>query len=300
MDRSKPEHSGKTPKMRQAFADHRRDWLDCDFVYPVISRRSEGLSIGVNLNPDMTCDFNCVYCQVDRRQTPSRSDVDLDQIRLELDRMLTAVADGDVWKHDRFAGVESVYRRLNDIAFSGNGEPTLYKRFDEAVRIAADLRDKHALDDLKLIVITNASALHRKHVQQGLDILDVDRDQVWGKLDAGTEQYYQAINRSSVPFAQILDNILDCGRRRPVVIQSLFAIVHGQPVSDSEFAAYVDRLATLIDRGCRIQEVQLCTLARGAAEPYVLPLEAKDLEHLARTLRLRLNNVAVRVFAGLD
>ena len=300
MDRPKPDHSGKTIETQRAFADHRRDWLDFDFVYPVISRRSGGMSIGVNLSPDMKCDFNCVYCQVDRSRKPSRSDVDLDQVRRELDRMLKAVADGDVWKHDRFDGIESAYRRLNDIAFSGNGEPTLYKRFEEAVRIAADLRDKHALGDLKLIVITNASALHQKHVQQGLDILDSERDQVWAKLDAGTEQYYRSINRSKVPFEQILDNILDCGRRRPVVIQSLFASVHGEPVPDSEFSAYVDRLATLIDRGCRIQEVQLCTLAREPAEPYVLPLEAKHLEHLARTLQLRLNNVTVRVFAGPD
>ena len=300
MDRPKSEHAGKGPETQRAFANHRRDWLDCDFVYPVISRRSGGLSIGVNLNPDMTCDFNCVYCQVDRRQKPSRSDVDLDQVRGELDRMLTAVADGEVWKHERFVGVESAYRRLNDIAFSGNGEPTLYKRFDEAVRIASDLRDEHALTKLKLIVITNASALHLEHVQRGLNILDPDRDQIWTKLDAGTEQYYRSINRSSVPFEQILDNILACGRQRPVVIQSLFASVHGEPVTDSEFGAYVDRLATLIDRGCRIEEVQLCTLARAPAEPYVLPLEAKKLENLAETLQLRLNNVAVRVFAGPD
>jgi len=274
--------------------------MDCDFVYPVISRRSGGLSIGVNLNPDMTCDFNCVYCQVDRGQTPSRSDVDLDQVRRELAGMLAAAINGDIWKHERFAGVESAYRRLNDIAFSGNGEPTLYERFDEAVRIASELRNEHALDDLKLIVITNASALHRDHVQRGLDILDPERDQVWAKLDAGTAQYYQAINRSSVPFAQILDNILNCGRRRPVAIQSLFAVLHGKPASEAEFNAYIDRLARLIDRGCRIQEVQLCTLARGPAEPYVLPMEARDLEHLAKVLRQRLNNVAVRVFAGID
>ncbi len=48
------------------FTQHSRSWQSNRYVYPVISRRSKGLSIGVNLNPDKVCNFDCVYCCVDR------------------------------------------------------------------------------------------------------------------------------------------------------------------------------------------------------------------------------------------
>ncbi|GHV16314.1 hypothetical protein AGMMS49938_16200 [Fibrobacterales bacterium] len=51
---------------RNAWADHSRTFSDFRFVYPVISRRAKGLSIGVNCTPNKTCNFNCIYCQVDR------------------------------------------------------------------------------------------------------------------------------------------------------------------------------------------------------------------------------------------
>ena len=48
-------------------SDHARLFEHNRFVYPVLSRRSGGISIGVNLNPDKICNFDCIYCQVDRR-----------------------------------------------------------------------------------------------------------------------------------------------------------------------------------------------------------------------------------------
>ena len=300
MSTTQPQPADATPAMRRILADHQRHWLDYDFVYPVVSRRSRGLSIGVNLNPDTACSFDCPYCLVDRSQAPPRRDVDLAQMHRELDSTLTAAVEGEIWRHERFAGVDPAYRRLNDIAFSGNGEPTLFKRFDEAVRIAVDLRAAHALDSLKLIVITNATGLHRKQVQDALTLLDAERDEIWAKLDAGTEEYYQQINRSNVPLAKVLDNIRHCGGRRPVVIQSLFVRLHGQAASDAEFDAYVQRLATLIEQGCRIRQVQLCTLARPPAESYVTALSGSDLDQLAATLRRRLGGLPVEVFKGVD
>ena len=45
---------------------HPRTFQENRFVYPVLSRRSHGLSVGINLNPDKICNFDCIYCQVDR------------------------------------------------------------------------------------------------------------------------------------------------------------------------------------------------------------------------------------------
>ena len=75
-----------------AFAAHPRDWLKNRYVYPVVSRRAGGVSIGVNLNPGKECSFNCIYCQVDRTAPSSAPMVDVDVLRRELEDMLRAVS----------------------------------------------------------------------------------------------------------------------------------------------------------------------------------------------------------------
>src|SRR5258708_3430933 len=81
-----------------AVQDHSRQFSDFTFVYPVISRRSRGLSIGVNLNPDKVCNFDCVYCEVDRRIPGKVSQVDLNQLRDELIAMIRFARDWGVGK----------------------------------------------------------------------------------------------------------------------------------------------------------------------------------------------------------
>ena len=64
------------------FQTHSRSFEDNRFVYAVVSRRSGGVSIGVNLNPEKYCNFDCVYCQVDRtvRGGPVLRKIDLPQL----------------------------------------------------------------------------------------------------------------------------------------------------------------------------------------------------------------------------
>ncbi|MCH8853818.1 MAG: radical SAM protein, partial [Planctomycetes bacterium] len=75
------------------YADHSRNWKENRYVYPVISRRSHGLSIGVNLNPDKACNFDCVYCQVDRAVPGKFRSVDLNVLRIELEHMIRMTLD---------------------------------------------------------------------------------------------------------------------------------------------------------------------------------------------------------------
>lgn len=76
------------------------------------------------------------------------------------------------------------YRRTNDIAFSGNGEPTTYPELAEAIQLAADLKRSHELDEVKTVLITNASHLARPSVIRGLEVMDAANGKVWAKLDA--------------------------------------------------------------------------------------------------------------------
>ena len=116
-------------------------------------------------------------------------------------------------------------RTLRDIAFSGDGEPTTYRNFDEVIQACATLKQKHQLDDVAMVLISNASMFHREHVQRGLQILDQNQGQVWAKLDAGTDAYYQLVERTKIPFQQILDNIAQVSLTRPVVIQALILLL---------------------------------------------------------------------------
>jgi len=281
------------------FASHPRLWRDFHYVYPVISRRSKGLSIGVNLNVDKVCNFDCIYCCVDRSIAPPRKDVDLEQLREELDAMVTWTVGGRIWETEDFKTVPPELRHVRDITFSGDGEPTSFLRFADACQGAAEARTRHGLDDAKLIVHTDSSLLHRDHVKAGLAILDANNGEVWAKLDAGTEPYYRLVNRTKVPFQQVLDNILACGRERDLVVQALFMNVHGEPLPEEEFDAFCGRLENLIAGGCRISLVQIYTVARNPAEPYARPLPNEHLDRLAATLRQRLPDLPCEPYYGV-
>src|SRR6185437_13630138 len=176
---------------------HQRSFEANRFVYPVLSRRSGGISIGVNLNPDKVCNFDCIYCQVDRvRQSETRF-VDLAGLLAELESMLRLVTSGELYQYEKFAATPEHLRRLNDIAFSGDGEPTTYRNFDEIVAQCAEIKRRLGLDQVKMVLITNASMFHRPHVVRGLEILDANQGEIWAKLDAGTDAYYQLIERTT-------------------------------------------------------------------------------------------------------
>jgi wyosine [tRNA(Phe)-imidazoG37] synthetase (radical SAM superfamily) len=269
--------------LRQAFAFHPRRWRDLLYVYPVISRRSRGLSIGVNLNPDAACNFDCLYCCADREQAERGARVDPQRLAVEL-RGLAGMW-RDLFDEPEFAQVPDEYRRLNDIAFSGDGEPTATSVFPEAVQIAAQVRRDLKLDGAKLIVITNGCFLKRPPVAAALAELDANNGEIWAKLDAGTEAYFQLVNRARCSLEHVLDNLLDAARTRPLVIQSLFAELAGAAPPADEVAAYVDRLRWLQAEGGQIARVQVYTVARKTAHAGVAALDDDTLAAIADQIK---------------
>lgn len=251
----------------------------------MISRRSGGLSIGVNLNPDAACNFDCVYCQVDRSAPPRPHGVDLNRLGEELSQMLAIAWSGALFTDPGFADVPADLRPVRDIAFSGDGEPTTCKRFCECVELVAKLKHDNGLDQTKIVLITDACYLTRPHVVAGLAVMDHNNGKIWAKLDAGTEAYYQKVNRPNYPLEHVIDNIIATARVRPVVIQSLFMRLEGQPPEGPELAAYVDRLNQIVQAGARIDYVQVYTVARRPAEDYVRPLTNSEVDCIAQLVR---------------
>ncbi|MGZ3412809.1 MAG: radical SAM protein [Isosphaeraceae bacterium] len=267
--------------------DHSRQFEQNLYVYPVLSRRSRGISVGINLNPDKVCNFDCVYCQVDRRTASQVTDVDEEQLLQELEATLELVLSGRLYLDQRFASVPDPLRRLNDIAFSGDGEPTTYPGFASIVRDVAAFKKRRRLDGVKLVLITNATMLHRPHVREALATLDASNGEIWAKLDAGTEAYYRTIDRTKIPLKRVLANILDAARARPVVIQSLLLCLNGQGPSALEVEAYCRRLGEIVAAGGQIATVQLYPVARTPAVAEVGPLPNEELEQLGEIIRRR-------------
>jgi wyosine [tRNA(Phe)-imidazoG37] synthetase (radical SAM superfamily) len=297
----------------QLHTDHARQFERNRFVYPVLSRRSGGISVGVNLNPDKVCNFDCIYCQVDRTSQSETRFVETDALVEELRATLELVISGAIYESPRFEEVPPHWRRLSDIAFSGDGEPTTYRNFDEIIAACAEVKrefdsqimGRHAAHPLppsalKMVLITNASMFHRPHVRRGLSILDENNGEIWAKLEAGTEEYYKLIERTPIPFRQILDNITSAARERPLVIQSLFMRVAGEPPSQAELEAFCDRLNEITGGGGQIKLVQVYTVARRPAESYVAPLGDAEVDAIVELVKGRTKLNAIGYYGSAD
>src|SRR5215475_3594798 len=95
---------------RRAFTMHDRVWQSNRYVYPVVSRRSKGISIGINLNPDKVCNFDCIYCSVERKSPLAEwqtQNVDLNVLHSELEQMIELVASEHIYRLDPFDKIPS-------------------------------------------------------------------------------------------------------------------------------------------------------------------------------------------------
>lgn len=279
-----------------AVRDHNRVFAEYLYVYPVISRRSRGLSLGVNLNPDKRCNFDCIYCEVDRRTPPRTTRLDVRRLHDELLDLVRRVKNGELLAMQRFSEAPELASEIKDIAFSGDGEPTMIPNFCECVEAVVEVKVEEKLSNTKLVLITDAAGLDKADVRRGLALMDKHQGEIWGKLDAGTDAYYRLVNRSHVQFGRILKNLLETAHVRPIVIQSLFLRVHGQSMPAEELEAYCVRLNELLQQGGQIKEVHAYTVARPTPEPYATALAPEELEGMAEVIRQR-TGLPVHTFA---
>jgi wyosine [tRNA(Phe)-imidazoG37] synthetase (radical SAM superfamily) len=286
------------PSGGELFRNHSRRFVANRYVYPVLSRRAGGISIGVNLNLDRACNFHCIYCQVDRAQPIETERVDLERLADELDRMVDLVVSGRIYQRTQFGDTPEMLRRLNDIALSGDGEPTAYVNFDQVIDVCAEVRRRRHLDSVKIVLITNASLLHRPRVRRALETLDRNGGEIWAKLDAGTEEYFRTVAQTTVSWPQILDNLRQAARVRPIVIQSLWMRIDDKPPSPTEIHAYCERLREILAAGGQIKLVQTHTVARRPAQSTVTALTNHELDGIAETVRDRTGLLTTASYAN--
>ena len=271
-----------------------RNFLDNRYVYVVLSSRARGLSVGLNLTPSQSCNFDCVYCEVNRRQPARAEHLDVDLMAEELERTLAFIHSGQIRKMACFAHLPAELLQLRHVALSGDGEPTLCPQFAEAVRVVVHARALGSWPFFKMVLVTNTTGLELPAVQQGLKYF-TQEDEVWLKLDAGTQAYMDQVNRPHAQLGQVMANILAMGRQRDVVIQSLFAAIQGQEPPDAEVEAYAQRLKELKQAGARIELVQICSAGRPSANTGCAHLPLKSLSRIAQQVK-KIAGLPVEVF----
>ncbi len=269
-----------------------RDFLDNKFVYLVISPRANGLSIGVNLNPVAKCNLNCLYCEVERSHPSHSCALDVERMAVELGQTLELAQGGWLRQWQRYARLPADLLHVRHVALSGDGEPTLSESFVEATRAVVALRG--AGRPFKIVLVTNSTALDQPRVQAGLKLL-APSDEVWAKLDGGTQSYVNRISGSTVLLDKICHNILQVATERPVVIQSLFPAINGEEPPEEEITEYAQRLKELKDAGAQISLVQVYSATRPMARTGCSHLPLKSLSRIAQTVR-RVAKLRAEVF----
>jgi wyosine [tRNA(Phe)-imidazoG37] synthetase (radical SAM superfamily) len=270
---------------REIVYDWPRNFLQNRFVYTVISSRARGLSVGVNMNPDQKCNFDCVYCEVDRSSTPKETELDVPVMAVELHRTLNDVTQNRLRELPQYHSLPQELLQLRHVALSGDGEPTLSPHFAEAVQAVVHIRALGGLPFYKIVLITNATGLDRPQVQESLKRF-TKSDEIWAKLDGGTQQYIERVcQMKDISLEKVLSNILHLARQRPVVIQSLFPAINGIEPPKSEIEEYAQRLKELKDDGAQISLVQIYSAARPMTHAECTHLPLKALSRIAQIVR---------------
>lgn len=256
---------------------HDRDEAGLVYVYPVVSRRAGGVSIGLNLNPNNACNFRCVYCQVPGLVRGKAPELDLGLLERELREFLGDVLHGDFMER----AVPEGSRRLNDLAFSGNGEPTSAAEFDRVVELVGGVMADHDLvGRVKLVLITNGSLAQREVVQRGLRAMSQLGGEAWFKLDSATDEGQRRINDFAGGVELTKRNLAAAARACPTWLQTCMFRMDGEPPSRFELDAYRELLRWTRAEQLPLQGVLLYGLARPSHQPEAPRLERLEPEWL--------------------
>jgi len=268
--------------------DHSRNSAGLRYVYPVVSRRAGGVSIGINLNINNACNWRCIYCQVPDLKLGAAPAVDLALLEEELRGFLHEVQDRDFMRR-----VPPEMRRLNDIALSGNGEPTSAAEFAGVVELIGRLKPA----GLKLVLITNGSLLQREYVQRGLRRMAQLDGEVWFKLDRASEAGMAQINDTRTTLQALRDNLAMAIACCPNTwLQTCWFALDGRPPSQQDEEDYLSFLKGAMHAGIRPRGVLLYGLARPSLQPEaprLSVLSAESMEGFAQ--RIRALGLTVRV-----
>lgn len=235
--------------------------LQMGILYGPVHSRRYGRSLGINLMPSQfkLCSFNCIYCHYGwtkvRAMDPATHDAEMPSMR------------------DVVAKVEQALKSSTEfelITFSGNGEPTLYPGFAELATEIVSLRDAYR-PFVSVALLSNATGLVHQDVRESISKLDLP---VF-KLDCGTEETFQAMNRPTpeVGFAQIIELLASL---RDINLQTV--MIDGTPsnTTHAELQAYTEKVGRI-----RPREVHMYSIDRPTPDAHITLVPPDRLREIA-------------------
>ncbi len=271
--------------------DHNRDVIGMKYIYPVVSRRAGGVSIGINLNVNNACNWRCIYCNVPELKRGAPDAIDVEMLERELRSFLQDIVHGDFMQQH----VGEADRQLQDIAFSGNGEPTSAKEFPQVLQLVASvLKDFSLLGKLKIRLITNGSMMDKASVLDSMHELARLNGEVWFKLDAATQQGIRIVNDVNLSPESHVQRLIKCAKTCPTFIQTCMFKLDGELPSEADIQAY---LALVTQVKYVIAGVHLYGLARQSLQPEAYRLQRLSSEWLEEVGE-RIRSIGVKVFVS--
>lgn len=274
--------------MQSLQKNHPRGESGADLVYPVFSRRSNGLSVGINLFPTIkTCNFDCPYCEVH----PFQNDASFSLERLKADLV--------EFFQDQACGRFGLFP-VRDICISGNGEPTLSPYLSGALAVCAKIRTAfpETAGKADLVLITNGTGFLDDSIAAVLrEAVSNGNLQIWAKLDAGSQELFAAMSRSGYRLDMIVQAMTAFARQSPLTIQTMLCRLGEREPTPDDARRYAATISAMVNAGAKIQAIQFYTVARIPLEPSVGPLSGQQLRtHIGRILPLFPSAIPVRVY----
>ena len=233
--------------------DHDRNIFDSKYIYPVVSRRAGGLSLGVNLNTNNACNWQCIYCEIPNLTRGGPEPIDIDLLKDELNFWVNQIINSSFIQDNTPPDTT-----FADVALSGNGEPTAAPEFLNVLEVIIDcLKEFSLIDKIPIRLITNGSFISKK--KECLNIINQHHGEIWFKIDAADEDSIKRINQVNLDPNSMINHLKICAEACQTVIQTCFLkINHQLPTND--FLENYSRLIKPYEH--IVKKIDLYSLAR--------------------------------------
>jgi len=271
--------------------NHDRNIFQGKYIYPVVSRRAGGLSLGINLNTNNACNWQCIYCEVPNLVRGKPESIDLEVLESELDYWLDQILNKDFLSQYTKSKTE-----FKDIAFSGNGEPTASKQFKDVINILIKKIYEYKIDKKIIIrLITNGSYITNPAIQQSLSLISNFNREIWFKIDRMNKDDIQTVNQVYLSLTTIKKNLEAALKNSPTVIQTCLFRLNDKLPSLESLDAYINFLKLYENK---IKGIHLYSLARLSEQPsqkVLTRLTKSELEVIAS--RIKSLNIPIQIFS---